>query len=220
MNEEKYWENKEEFEWLTTKNIQSILSSVPTPTGYTLELCSGSGMFTKFMNLKQCNQYTCLDISQKLLNRLNSLVPGIETIKADAQKLNFNENSYDNIYIFAGLHHLPKLDMCLKNSYRILKKNGKFICFEPNADCFYRSLMLKLRSILKLYTTDEIFLKPLLIAQKLTNFGFKNINIKYLTPNYNIKHIGILYPIFIIMKLISILPGRHFQTFFLIICEK
>ena len=80
--------------------------------------------------------------------------------------------------------------------------------------------MLKLRSVLGLYTTDEVFLDPIFIANKLKKSKFNNIKIKYLTPNYKFEHIGILYPLFIIMKLISIIPSKYFQTFFIITCEK
>jgi len=41
-----------------------------------LELCSGSGMFTKYVK-KEYNSYTCLDLSNTLLDKLNDFIPHI-----------------------------------------------------------------------------------------------------------------------------------------------
>jgi len=218
--EEDYWSKKEEFDWLSTKSIKSILGLVPKPKGVALELCSGSGMFTRYMDINKCSKYTCLDLSQKLLDRLKVIRKEIEIKRGDAQKLDFKEQSIDGIYIFAGLHHLPNRGACLLKSYKILKRDGKFTCFEPNADCFYRKSMMKMRNILGLYTEDETLLKPQVLAKNLEKIGFKKIRIKYITPNYRFKHVGLLYLLFIAMKIISIMPGRFFQTFFIITCEK
>ncbi|MBS3119040.1 class I SAM-dependent methyltransferase [Candidatus Woesearchaeota archaeon] len=218
--EKEYWENKEEFDWMPKKGILEILRKIPRPWGHVVELCAGSGMFTRYVDFRNCNTYTCLDISQRLLDKLKFSLPQVNILLGDAQNLNFKEKSIDCVYIYAGLHHLPRLDSCLLGSYKILKAEGKFICFEPNADCFYRFIMLKLRGLLGLYTEDEVFLNPLAITGKLNSIGFKNVKIKYVTPSYKLKHIGILYPLFIIMKLIALLPGRRFQSFFIITCEK
>jgi len=66
--EETYWENLEEFEWLTESSILEILTFIPqlSKTSNILELCSGSGMFTTRMKI-DFKTYTCVDISQRLL---------------------------------------------------------------------------------------------------------------------------------------------------------
>ncbi|GEM_PF-6091570 len=52
----------------------------------------------------------------------------------DAEKLKFRANSFDKIFCFATLHHLPQksLENALKECHRILKPGGIMVSVEPN----------------------------------------------------------------------------------------
>lgn len=224
--EEVYWESKEEFDWLTEEYIHKIINQIPQPRGNSLELCSGDGMFTKRMDFSDSKKYICLDISQRLLDKLKSQLKSIEIKKEDVQKMSFKNNSFDNIFVFAGLHHLPNLDLTIQKSHDILRSGGKFICFEPNNRCFYRTnfILSKFKNLLNrytaLYTEDEIFLNPDEVVKKLSNAGFTNIQVKYFTPTFKLSHIKGLYPVFILMKILAIIPSKYFRSFFLITANK
>lgn len=219
--EEIYWEKKDEFNWLTDKSVKKIVAKIPKHKGKCIELCIGSGMFTRFLNMDNVKEYIGLDISSSLLKRLKKVLPQIKTEKGDAQKIDKHKNKeFDYVYVFAGLHHLPRMKLSLNESYRILKTGGKFIAFEPNMAAIYRPIIYRLKNFLNLYTEDEIFLQPTVVKKMLQEVGFKKIRIDYVTPNYSLKHVKLLYLLFIPMKILSIIPGRRTQSFFIIYCEK
>lgn len=63
----------------------------------------------------------------------------------DANKLSFEDNSFDYVYSWGVLHHSPNLDVSLKEMFRVLKPGGRF------------GLMLYNRqSLLQYYTTDWV----------------------------------------------------------------
>ncbi len=180
--EKLYWEMRDKHQWLTPESIQSTIHFLPQIAGRVLELCSGSGMFTRFMP-RTFEHYTCLDLSARLLDTLKSELPYVHTIVGDAHDLNFPPQSFDNVLIFAGLHHLPDRGRVLEGVYKILKPKGRFICFEPNENCWYRKPMLYFRNALKLYTQDEIFLHPEEIRNLIHKVGFSETDLKYTTPH-------------------------------------
>ena len=216
--EKSYWESQKTFEWLSERGIQSVLKFIPAVHGDVLGLCSGSGMFPKRIP-SQYNNYISLDLSQPMLIHQRQEIPTIDPIVGNAEKPAFVSSSFDMVLIFAGLHHLPNKEKAIQNGYRVLRPGGQLIAFEPNASCWYRKPMLGLKNILKLYTEDERFLYPEEIKDEMENAGFSNIEIKYLTPEYNPAHLKSL-----INKILSqfikiaaqINHGRYWQSFFVI----
>src|SRR5262249_5038764 len=130
--EHQYWDSVREFSWLTHPSIHSILSNCPPFKGDVLELCSGIGMFTEAIP-KSSSSYTCLDLSAIRLASLRRA--DVSLVQGDAQYLPFAGSSFDHVCVFAGLHHLPRYQAALYESYRVLRPNGYFVCFEPNAKC-------------------------------------------------------------------------------------
>jgi len=222
--EKRYWEDKPEFDWLTASSIRKIIGLMPVPAGDVVELCCGSGMFTRYMPATYASytSYTCLDLSQKLLDRLSSTLPGITVMQGNAEEPDFPDDRFDGVYIFAGLHHLPHLEKTIHNAYRILKKAGKFICFEPNSDCLYRKPMLPLRKFLGLYTEDERFLKPGDVAAVMKNSGFQNLETHFITPEYRRAHLHFVNRLLARMMYLasSFSSSRFSQSFFIITGEK
>jgi ubiquinone/menaquinone biosynthesis C-methylase UbiE len=93
------------------------------------------------------------------------------------------------VLVFAGLHHIPDEAKVMRSAYKLLRPNGVFAAFEPNADCWYRKPMLRMKRLLKLYTEDERFLHPADIYQEMEKAQYKKIELKYLTPGYNPTHL-------------------------------
>lgn len=228
QEEEKFWENHDEFDWLTPQSVREVVAQCPKPTGRVLELCCGSGMFTKHVSFEAVNSYIGLDIAESLLSKLSADLPGVTTVKGNAEAPDFEPESFDYIFIFAGLHHLPRIKTCLDSCYKLLKPGGTFCCFEPNIKCFGRKQMLKMKSVARLlgvvYTDDEIFLDPDLITQDLKEVGFIKIQNKFITPRYRYYGlVNLLRPLIGIMNIVSSLPfiGRkHTQTFFITTAQK
>jgi len=220
--ERDYWEALTEFEWLSESGIESVLKLLPPIRGDVLELCSGSGMFTIRVP-KHFKSYTCLDLSQSLLDSLHQVCQDIIPVQGNAEDPEFPPSSFDMVLVFAGLHHIPDENAAIENAYALLRPGGLLVAFEPNADCWYRKPMLKLKDLLNLYTDDERFLKPGDISQKMKSTGFENIEIKYRTPEYNPKHLRTFLNKTLsgLMRIASKLnEAPNWQSFFVIVGTK
>ncbi len=164
-----------------------------------------------------------MDLSSRLLQRLKKELPFVRAVEGDAQRLDFPERYFDEIFIFAGLHHLPDIAAALEGCFRVLKDNGRFFCFEPNGSLFYRRLMFAImRRLSDIYTDDETALSPQETVRLLAQAGFTGIKIEYMMPNYSFfgNNRFFLFPFFLVMKLISFIPINSVKSFFIISCRK
>ena len=186
--ERKYWEAQDEFEWLSVAGIAAVLDLVPPIRGDVLELCSGSGMFTRRIP-GEFDRYVCLDLSQSLLEGLQHTRPDIIPLVGNAENRYFPPSSFDQVLVFAGLHHIPNEERTIKTAFTLLRPGGIFVAFEPNANCWYRKPMLRFKNLLGLYTEDERFLNPEDIYQMMISSGFGKVDIKYCTPEFNPAHL-------------------------------
>ena len=75
-------------------------------------------------------------------------------------------------------------------SYRVLHPKGRFVCFEPNARCWYRRVANPLRRMTGLFTEDEVFLDPAELAKTFSNAGFIRVGSRYMTPRYDENFLG------------------------------
>lgn len=91
-----------------------------------LDLGSGSGNHALFFKNKGFD-VLCLDISEGMLKKCRE--KGLKTIKMDFENLKFPEQSFDVVWAYTSLLHIPK-DKCpnvIKNIKHILKENGLFM---------------------------------------------------------------------------------------------
>lgn len=227
VKERQHWEDYTSFDWISYNSKQKVINYIPKLSGDVLEMCSGSGSFTKEISTNH-NSYTCIDLSRRLLKSLKQNIHKVNVVQGDAQESCFLEESFDYILIFAGLHHLPDIDKVIRNSYRILKRKGAIILFEPNNKCWYRKPMLLLRWCCSHlakelhYTEDERFLDPDKISSMMTKVGFIEIDIKYITPRYNHSVLKTIPKILAQLVYIASYPSnfRNFQSFFLLSGKK
>ena len=61
---------------------------------------------------------------------IDSNLLGLDYICCDAEKLPFPDNSFDYYTIAFGIRNVPKIDVALREAYRVLKPTGKFLCLE------------------------------------------------------------------------------------------
>lgn len=86
-----------------------------------------------------------------------SLVPG--AIRAGAQRIPFKQGSFDGVYSFGVLHHIPDVDPVVADIARVLKPGGELVCMLYNK----RSLLYAY-SILFAHR-DEGFTEEQLVAR-------------------------------------------------------
>ncbi|MBU3822749.1 class I SAM-dependent methyltransferase [Flavobacteriaceae bacterium XHP0103] len=91
-----------------------------------LDLCSGNGLFSKHFVAKGAS-VVAVDISQDLLVKLDG-IEEIQTINSDIRDLDFENNSFDKIIIYAGIQYLRNKEtvQLLQVAYKWLKPGGVF----------------------------------------------------------------------------------------------
>jgi ubiquinone/menaquinone biosynthesis C-methylase UbiE len=69
-------------------------------------------------------------------------LPG-EFMVVNAEKLPFEDNTFDFIYSHGVIHHIPNTEKVVENIYRILKPNGEFLVmiYHKNSYYYYGSIM-------------------------------------------------------------------------------
>jgi ubiquinone/menaquinone biosynthesis C-methylase UbiE len=78
-----------------------------------LDLCAGNGLISIPFS-KICNSVTSVDISNVLIEKINSKgCPNIKTIIADARDLDFEQNSFSKIIIYFAIQHFSEQETIL-----------------------------------------------------------------------------------------------------------
>jgi len=156
-----------------------------------LDLCCGSGDLLKIVNKLYPNvQIFGVDFSHEMLKFAHKKCKSATLYEADATDLPFSDEYFDYILMGFGLRNIQEEDSAIREVYRILKKEGKFLHldFEPNGDYmriydkiipYLTKIFLKdispyiylLQSKNNFYTNDELI-------EKFEDFGFGFVNYK------------------------------------------
>ncbi len=121
-----------------TGKLAKALGSEPGSYGRALEIGAGTGYFT--LNLVRAGviaEAVATDISPGMLETLSAsadrLGVDVRTIRCEADKLPFADESFDLIFGHAVLHHLPDLDAAFAEFRRVLRPGGTLaFCGEPS----------------------------------------------------------------------------------------
>jgi ubiquinone/menaquinone biosynthesis C-methylase UbiE len=217
MLERSYWESYEDYDWSSREAKQEAIACIPRLDGDILELCVGGGAFARAIP-KGYRSYTGLDLSQSLLTALKEHMPEVKTVHGDAQNLPFDDESYDSVLLYSGLHHLPRYKQTLAHSFRVLRSGGSFFCFEPNDCAWYRAPMRFLRrqkfvrDFIEIYSEDEIYLNPAEISHALGEAGFVDIKVDFMTPRFNPDFLGVANRVFARMMYSAGALGNSVRT--------
>jgi ubiquinone/menaquinone biosynthesis C-methylase UbiE len=182
--EKEFWDQHEEFDWMAEASKREVVAMLPRLEGDVLELCIGSGMLTEHVPATY-RSYTGMDLSSTLLATLRRRMPGLTLLQGNAEELSFEDESFDAVVVFAGLHHLPHYERAVKQAYRVLRTHGTFVCLEPSSRAWYRPPMEWLRSWIGIYSDDEVFLDPRAVSAALQTAGFRDVGMRYLTPRFS-----------------------------------
>ena len=118
--------------------LAKALGSEPARYERALEIGAGTGYFT--LNLLRAGviaDAVATDISPGMLETLSEsatrLGLDVRTIRCDADRLPFGDESFDLVFGHAVLHHLPDLDAAFAEFRRVLKPGGTVaFCGEPS----------------------------------------------------------------------------------------
>lgn len=118
--------------------LSKALGREPAPVGDALEIGAGTGYFT--LNLAQLGlieRPTASDISPGMLATLSATAErlGIEisTVRTEAERLPFADQTFDLVFGHAVLHHIPDLERAFAEFRRVLRPGGQIVfCGEPS----------------------------------------------------------------------------------------
>jgi len=99
-----------------------------------IEIATGSGTLSEY--LPNDNKYTGIDISKGLLKKAYSRFKengfnNFELYNTDAERLPFNDNTFDFGICNLSLNFFDNIDLFLQELRRILKTNSSFFCSVP-----------------------------------------------------------------------------------------
>jgi ubiquinone/menaquinone biosynthesis C-methylase UbiE len=103
-----------------------------------LEIGAGTGYFTlNLMLAGVIREAVATDISHGMLGALSdsarSLGLEVRTVRTEAERLPFPDESFDLVFGHAVLHHLPDLDASFSEFFRVLRPGGTVVfCGEPS----------------------------------------------------------------------------------------
>jgi ubiquinone/menaquinone biosynthesis C-methylase UbiE len=98
--------------------------------GDALEIGSGTGYFSlNLVQLGVVERLTATDISPGMLKRLAATaaalgLDGVSTVATEAERLPFEDQSFDLVFGHAVLHHIPDLDRAFAEFRRVLRPGG------------------------------------------------------------------------------------------------
>jgi ubiquinone/menaquinone biosynthesis C-methylase UbiE len=112
--------------------LGKALGAKPRQYPRALEIGAGTGYFSLNLLLARViEQATAVDISAGMLQQLESTAErlglSLETVRADAEELPFEDESFDIVLGHAVLHHLPGLDRALSEFQRVLAPGGTLV---------------------------------------------------------------------------------------------
>ena len=158
-----------------------------------LEIGCGNGTGTKLIR-KYFNplHLTAIDLDEKMVRIARDTVHDPQTTfhVMDASKLGFPNESFDAIFDFGIIHHIPNWKTCIKELMRVLKEGGKLILEELSIESFsgfpggiYRTLLT--HPYEQMYSTDKF-------VQYLEYAGFKIHDIKKANPFKIVRHFSLV----------------------------
>ncbi|MBK5570233.1 bifunctional demethylmenaquinone methyltransferase/2-methoxy-6-polyprenyl-1,4-benzoquinol methylase UbiE [Ensifer sp. 2YAB10] len=143
----------------------------PRREGYrTLDVAGGTGdiAFRIIEASDRKAHSTVLDINGSMLAvgaeraEKKKLSANLEFVEANAEELPFEANTFDAYTIAFGIRNVPRIDVALKEAYRVLKRGGRLLVLEfsevemPLLDRFYDAWSFNaIPKFGKLITGDE-----------------------------------------------------------------
>ena len=114
-------------------NMKQREKVVPLATGNILEIGIGSGLNLPFYNLQNVDRLTAIDPSEEIWNQnsfeTDNLPYDFEFIKAFAENIPAEDNSFDSVVFTYTLCSIPNVEEALSEIRRVLKNNGQvFFC--------------------------------------------------------------------------------------------
>lgn len=151
-----YSKNQKENKFLFNKYFDIFPKKINTKNLKCLDIGCGSGRFGRVLASK-VNHLTLIDPSIKALKVAKKNLQkykNVTFLNRSVSSMNLKKKSFNFIYSLGVLHHVPNIDLALKDIYKILKEDGFFLIYlYYNFDNkpFYYKIIWQLSEILRFF---------------------------------------------------------------------
>lgn len=192
--------NKVEF-WLMNNSIRGFIQetieiknfvrfSNLSPNKTVLEIGCGDGKGTKLIKKYfHPHEIYAVDLDERMIARAKRGVidPHIYFEVSDACSMRYKDDTFDAIFDFGIIHHIPNWKDCLKELKRVLKPNGELIIEDLSIETFTSSFFGRfLKKILKHPYEDMYTRKEFL--EFVDDIGLKILKKEYFYPFRTIQY--------------------------------
>lgn len=108
------------------------LRAMPPQKLRIIDMGCGSGAFTRSFRKMLPGDFWGMDISAPSIAMAKASSPDIQFVVGDIEQSGFADHSFDVVLFSGVLHHFPDFQACLREGYRILKKGGRVLSYDPN----------------------------------------------------------------------------------------
>ncbi len=163
------------------KNVQSALE-IGCGCG------NGTRLIKKYFNPEKI---AAIDLDKRMIETAKKKIDdkSVEFMVMDAVNLEFPENSFDIIFDFGIIHHIPNWWDCIGELKRVLKNKGEILLEELSIESFKGFPGILWKSILTHPYKDMFTLNE--FEECLKENGFTDINKKKSNPLGILKHISL-----------------------------
>ncbi len=98
-----------------------------------LEIGCGTGMGLAYLK-QRAARVVGGDITTALVDEARRRVPDVEVVQLDAQRLPFDDASFDVVLMLEMIYYVPDLDRAFSECRRVLRSTGRLLVCLPNRD--------------------------------------------------------------------------------------
>ena len=177
-----------------------------------IDVASGTGDIAKLFSKKNNNssEITCVEPNNGMFEEGKKNLKkfkNIKWIKANAEKLPFNDDTFDFYTISYGIRNVTDINQTLNEAFRVLKPGGRFMCLEFSKidnemlNFFYKQYSKTIPLIGKyivgasqpyeyLINSIDKFYNQNQLLELIANTGFSNVEYRNLSSGVSAIHSG------------------------------
>jgi len=159
-----------------------------------LEIGCGNGTGTKLIQKYfSPKKIIATDLDSKMIKRAKKKIKdkSIKFEVANASNLKYKANTFDAIFDFGVIHHIPNWKDCLKELKRVLKPGGELILEDLTIDTFTTGIIGNISRKILDHPYKEMFTEKEFVAY-LKKIGFKVKFHKSYYPLHILKYFVII----------------------------